>query len=174
MRYESVGAAGTGQRAQELVRNTYMQNSRVVVSLEETADVDRLYDDCVGLYPENVFKYHSGQNSADRLMAYAQLRELEKEGEGYLLIVEGLALENADLDASVLITSVCAPESLLRRAGRCNRRGDLANGQIVVLDDGSYSGRQLPKARHLAFLSQLHSYSEERVFVPEPWKRFIV
>ena len=53
-----------------------------------------------------------------------------------------------DLDADLLITQLCNPDSLIQRAGRCNRKGQIPNAEIVIV------GNKIP-----SFLSTL---SEEK------------
>lgn len=152
------------------IRRAYFQNSRVFGVCEHVSDAEILHARLAPSYPHSVYLYHPALPAADRLRLYAQLRELEKEGEGYLLLTTGGALETADLDATTLFSTLCSPESLIRRAGRCNRRGDLSQSQIVVVGDtfGS-AARRFPDADYLAALRE-HS---ETAFDAEAWKTFI-
>ncbi len=117
------------------IRRAYYQNSRVIAALDSPADAEALCARLVPSYPHSVYAYHPAQPAAERRRAYAQLRELEKEGEGYLVITTGDALETTDLDATVLLSMPCPPENLIRRAGRCNRRDDLDAGRLIVVGD---------------------------------------
>ena len=104
------------------IRRAYFQNSRVFGVTETEAEAEALYSRLITAYPHNVYLYYTSQPAEARRRTYAQLRELEKEGEGYLLLTTGDALEAGDLDATVLLSTLCPPENLIRRAGRCNRR----------------------------------------------------
>ena len=64
---------------------------------------------------------------------YAELLDLESQGKGFLAVMDGPALEASDLDAQVLIMEECDPISLVRRAGRCNRRGLNPSSLISVV-----------------------------------------
>ena len=155
------------------IRRAYYQNSRVFGVTETDADADALYVLLAPSYPHSVYVYHGSQPAATRRRTYAQLRELEKEGEGYLLLTTGGALEAADLDATVLFTTLCLPENLIRRAGRCNRRGDLPDAHLVVVgSEFAPNARLLTGLQAADYLASLRAQSE-LPFDPELWKAFI-
>ena len=155
------------------IRRAYFQNSRVFGVAETEADAEALYARLAPSYPHSVYVYHGGQPAGARRLTYAQLRELEKEGEGYLLLTTGGALESADLDATVLYTTLCPPENLIRRAGRCNRRGDLPDAHVVIVGNELPSAaRPLTGLQAADYLAALRAQSELR-FDPEFWKAFI-
>lgn len=155
------------------IRRAYYQNARVLGVTETEAEAESLHARLVASYPHNVYLYHGDQEPGARRRIYAQLRELEKEGEGYLLLTTGGALETSDLDATVLFSTVCSPESLIRRAGRCNRRGDLPDAQVCVVGDAlDPAARALPSAQADAYLSALRVQANAP-FDAETWKAFI-
>ncbi len=155
------------------VRRAYFQNSRVFGVTETEAEAEALFSRLASAYPHNVYVYYTSQPATERRRTYAQLRELEKEGEGYLLLTTGDALESSDLDATVLLSTLCPPESLIRRAGRCNRRGDLPAAQIVLFGNTlSPASRPLNPAQTAEYLSAL-SAQTDLPFDPEFWKAFI-
>ncbi len=155
------------------VRRAYFQNSRVFGVVETDAAAEALYARLVPSYPHSVYVYHAGQPAAARRRTYAQVRELEKEGEGYLLMTTGGALETADLDATVLFTTLCPPENLIRRAGRCNRRGELPDAHVVVIgNEFAPDARPLTGLQAADYLASLRAQTE-LPFDPEFWKAFI-
>lgn len=155
------------------IRRAYYQNARVLGVCETDADAESLHSRLRGSYPHNVYLYHASQEPEARRRIYAQLRELEKEGEGYLLLTTGAALETSDLDATVLLSTVCSPESLIRRAGRCNRRGDLPDAQVLLVGDTlDPHARALPLAQADAYLSALRA-QDNAPFDADMWKTFI-
>ena len=155
------------------IRRSYFQNSRVFGVTETEAEAEALYSRLSAAYPHNVYLYYAGQPAESRRRTYAQLRELEKEGEGYLLLTTGDALEASDLDATVLLSTLCPPESLIRRAGRCNRRGDLPAAQVVLFGDMlSPTARPLNSAQTGEYLSALRAQTD-RPFDAQFWKAFI-
>ena len=155
------------------IRRAYYQNSRVVGVTESPADAEVLYSRLASAYPYGVYLYHADQPAASRRRTYAQLRELEKEGEGYLLLTTGGAFEASDLDATVLLSTLCPPENLIRRAGRCNRRGELPAAQIVLFGETFHPhSRPLNTSQAADYLSALRAQSE-LPFDAEVWKAFI-
>lgn len=155
------------------IRRAYYQNARVVGAAETEGDAEALHARLAASYPHSVYLYHGGQEHEARRRTYAQLRELEKEGEGYLLLTTGGALETSDLDATVLFSTLCAPESLIRRAGRCNRRGDLPDAQVCVVGDApDPAARALLPAQADAYLSALRA-QDNAPFDADAWKAFI-
>ena len=155
------------------VRRAYFQNSRVFGVTESVSDAETLYAHLQSAYPHSVYLYHPALPADARRRTYSQLRELEKEGEGYLLLTTGEALESSDLDATVLISTLCPPENLIRRAGRCNRRGDLTSGQVVLVGNSlSPASRPLPAAQAASYHDALREHSGHP-FDAEFWKAFI-
>lgn len=156
------------------IRRAYFQNSRVFGVGETVAEAESLHQRLAASYPHSVYLYHHEQPSEVRRRTYAQLRELEKEGEGYLLLTTGAALETADLDATVLLSTLCPPENLIRRAGRCNRRGDLAQGAQIILIGDTFgpTARTLPAPQMTAYTDALAERSGTE-FAPDFWKTLI-
>ena len=155
------------------IRRAYYQNSRVFGVFEAPKDAETLLARLAPAYPHSVYTYHPDQPAEARRRTYAQLRELEKEGEGYLLLTTGDALESSDLDATVLLSTLCPPENLIRRAGRVNRRGDLPSAQIVLIgDDFAPNSRPLNPSQTTDYLSALRAQAE-LPFDAEFWKAFI-
>jgi CRISPR-associated endonuclease/helicase Cas3 len=160
--------------ATTIVKERYFQSSRVGVVAETSESAEKIFDALAQHYPHAVYCYRSDSLREVRQMIYAQIRELEKEGEGYLLIADGKSLANSDFDMNLLITGICAPEMLVRRAGRCNRRGDLMNGEILVLGCAGYIGRQLQSNQLSSYLDALSVVAEPTKFVARDWADMIV
>ena len=58
---------------------------------------------------------------------------MEAEDKGYLLFTTSAIEVGCDLNAHLLITELCNPDQLIQRAGRCNRKGEIPDAQIVVV-----------------------------------------
>ena len=84
---------------------------------------------------ENIFLYHGRLTNSQRKKIYRKLKERERNKEGYLLFTTSAIEVGCDLDADLLITELCNPDSLIQRAGRCNRKGKIPNAEIVVVGD---------------------------------------
>lgn len=152
-------------------RSAVNRNSRVIAATESAAESQTLHRLLANLSPNNTYLYHTDQPPNIRLQTYGHLRELEKKGEGYLLVTTGGALENSDLDAEVVISMLCNPENLIRRAGRCNRRGGFTDAQFVVVGNQfSAQTRAIPGAD--LYLAALVDRGNS-AFDPEMWKAFI-
>ncbi len=155
------------------IRRSYFQNSRVFGVTETVEDAEALHAKIAPSYPHNVYLYHPALPASARRRVYAQVRELEKEGEGYLLLTTGDALETSDLDATTLLSTLCLPENLIRRAGRVNRRGDLPAAQMVLIGDAfAASSRSLPAAQGADYLATLRAQTD-LPFDAEIWKALI-
>ena len=84
---------------------------------------------------ENIFLYHGRLSNPQRTKIYRKLKERENSKRGYLLFTTSAIEVGCDLDAHLLITQLCNPDSLIQRAGRCNRKGKIKNAEIVVVGD---------------------------------------
>lgn len=127
---------------------------RVILSLDRVKDAAEVYralkqeplDDLNPLSepsPEvlsqsNLFLYHGRLDPRWRRFVYDQVRKLDEEGNPYVLVSTSAIEVGVDLNATHLITEFCAPEALVQRAGRVNRRGDVANAEVKVV------GRSIP------------------------------
>jgi CRISPR/Cas system-associated endonuclease/helicase Cas3 len=89
-------------------------------------------------------------------------------------VVDGPALEASDLSAAALITSLCAPERLLRRAGRVNRRAEQVGARITVVGSGDEPMAPLmPAKKRAAYWQALKSAQVARPFMAREWKEYI-
>ena len=100
---------------------------------------------------ENIFLYHGRLSNPQRKKIYRKLKERENKDEGYLLFTTSAIEVGCDLDAHLLITEFCNPDSLIQRAGRCNRKGQIPNAEIVIV------GNKIP-----SFLSILSEEKTEK------------
>ena len=143
--------------------------------LDYPTEVEKLYESMASSYVD-VFRYHRDVRESDRLACYATIKRRESSGEGYLLIAEGSALEQSDLNASAVITGLCAPELLLRRAGHCNRRYEDQPGTVIVVGDRSnYAGRVLSPDRMNAYLEYLEAGTDgPSVFRTRSFRELVV
>ena len=82
---------------------------------------------------ENIFLYHGRLSNRQRKKVYSKLKDREDNNEGYLLFTTSAIEVGCDLDAHLFITQLCNPDSLIQRAGRCNRKGKIKDAQIVVV-----------------------------------------
>ena len=146
-------------------------NIRTIAVLETPADAEALHARMGASSHRPLFLYHPAQPAEPRRRTYADLREQEKQGAGYLLLTTGDAVETSDLDARRLLTTPCPPENLIRRAGRCNRRGIFPQGEMIVLGT-TFAPQSRPILLADAYLAALKE-TFQTPFDPDFWKRFI-
>jgi CRISPR-associated endonuclease/helicase Cas3 len=135
--YRPAGRADFADIAACLTRETHDPAARVIVALNDPEDerIPVLRDALAGATGTDIALYRTVDSRAERGSVYARLREIEIAGGGYVAVTDGPALEVSDLDASTLICEPCSPLSLLRRAGRCNRRKMVSNASIHIIGD---------------------------------------
>lgn len=154
------------------LRRAYDPNARVFAVTETSAEAEALHARLAADFPATLI-YHADQPAESRRRIYAQLRELEKAGKGCLLLTTGEALESSDLSAFIVLSTLCPPENLIRRAGRCNRHGTLPQAQIILSGD-TFAPTSRTLSAHLTadYLAALRALSA-LPFDPEFWKAFI-
>lgn len=117
--------------------------------------------------------YLASMPADDRLSVYGGLRTAEREGRRYVCIADPAVAEAVDLSADLVVTGVCSPESLVRRAGRCNRRREFASGRILVItEEAEKSAKRLSKYES-AYTSMIRDLSEPVPFSGAAWIAFI-
>jgi hypothetical protein len=153
------------------IRRADAARTQVIAVTETSADAETLFARLTDDNSSPRFLYHPEQPAETRRHIYAQLRERDKAGENFLLVTTGEALETSDLNAAVLLTTLCLPENLIRRAGRCHRRGTGTEGTMMMIGQNfSPFSRVLPQAA--AYLSALQEQSGH-LFEAEAWKAYI-
>jgi CRISPR-associated endonuclease/helicase Cas3 len=140
------------------------QGRRVLLVVEEVRHAVKLYQVLKG---EGVLLYHGRLAEGPRRRVFQELKERDKGKKPYLLITTPAIEVGVDLDAEVLLTTLCPPENLLQRLGRVNRRGQ-GRGEAYLVGSTypEYLGT-LPEG-YLELLRQLHgqdlaSGGEERL-----------
>ena len=130
----------------------YESDKRTIVTIETIEDLIPVYQYMKERNGgENIFLYHGRLSNPQRKKIYRKLKERENDNEGYLLFTTSAIEVGCDLDAHLLITELCNPDSLIQRAGRCNRKGQTPNAEIVIV------GNKIP-----AFLSILSEEKTEK------------
>lgn len=128
----------------KLARKHFTEGRRVIVTAEKVDDAVAVYDVLVQTFGDRVLLYHGrlaerveGEPNLGRRAIYHRVKELDeqKNGFGYLLVTTSAIEVGCDLDAHTLITEICNPEQLLQRAGRCNRRGQTPDAQVIVVGE---------------------------------------
>lgn len=122
----------------------YAPDQRVIVTAELVEDAIRVYEELGKQLQKqaSLYLYHGripdvvfGDQNRGRRRIYAELKERDQKGEGYLLVTTSAIEVGCDLNAHVLITELCNPDQLVQRAGRCNRKGNIPDAKIIVVGD---------------------------------------
>ncbi len=118
------------------VSQQYKSDKRVIVTIETVKDLIPAYQDMKEQHGgESIFLYHGRLSNCQRKKVYRKLKDLENDGAGYLLFTTSAIEVGCDLDAHLLVTELCNPDSLIQRAGRCNRKGKIKDAEIIVVGD---------------------------------------
>lgn len=120
---------------------------RLIVAAESVRGAVQIYCqlkavDLGDLIPQKtLFLYHGRLDGKQRALVYQRLKDLDgQDGSAYVLVTTSAIEVGCDLDAEILLTEVCLPDSLVQRAGRCNRRGKFnTTAEVVVV------GSRIPK-----------------------------
>lgn len=138
------------------VTEHYALDKKIIVAIETVKDLISVYkrmkDQNDG---KNIFLYHGRLTNDQRKKVYQKLKEREDNNEGYLLLTTSAIEVGCDLDAHVLITELCNPDSLIQRAGRCNRKGKIENAKIVVV------GNKIPSFLSILSEEKMEKYLEK-------------
>lgn len=134
-------------------RDRWQPNQRMIVVAERVQDTVAIWRELRAEYGDStpVWLYHGRLTQERRAMVYRELIAAEKNWQGYLLITTSAIEVGCDLDAHVLITQLCDPDKLIQRAGRCNRKQQIAAAQLVVV------GNEIPE-----WLSDLSSEAKKQ------------
>ena len=116
------------------VSQRYASDKRIIVTVETVQDLVPVYQYMKEQNSdENIFLYHGRLSGPRRKKVYRELKTLEKANKGYLLFTTSAIEVGCDLDSHLLITELCNPDQLIQRAGRCNRKGEIQDAEIVVV-----------------------------------------
>lgn len=151
----------------DYVSQHYQPSKRTIVTIEKIQDVVPVYKSMKErIGRENILLYHGRLSNPQRKRVYRKLKDREEHDEGYLLFTTSAIEVGCDLDAHLLITELCNPDSLIQRAGRCNRKGKISDAEIVVV------GYKIPYFLSILSDEQLEKYLEklkkqnEEKFIP--------
>lgn len=108
---------------------------RVIVAVERVTDAVAVYRRLAGHEGCPLLLYHGRLTASKRAEVYGRLLEIEQQGGGYALVTTSAIEVGCDLNAHALITQLCDPERLIQRAGRCNRRHDMPDAEVIVVGD---------------------------------------
>ncbi len=138
------------------VSEHYKSDKRIIVTIETVKNLIPAYKHLKEQKgDENIFLYHGRLSNQQRKKVYGELKEREDKNEGYLLLTTSAIEVGCDLDAHLLITELCNPDSLIQRAGRCNRKGKIKDAEIVVV------GNKIPSFLSILSDEKMEKYLEK-------------
>ena len=134
----------------------YQSDKRSIVTIETVKDLIPAYKHMKEQKgDENIFLYHGRLSNQQRKTVYRKLKNLEKKDKGYLLLTTSAIEVGCDLNAHLLVTELCNPDSLIQRAGRCNRKGKIKDAEIVVV------GNKIPSFLSILSDEKMGKYLEK-------------
>lgn len=143
-------------KIQTCVSDRYNANKRIIVTIETIKDLIPAYQNMKKQYNGgDIYLYHGRLSNLQRKKIYRNLKNLEKVNKGYLLYTTSAIEVGCDLDAHLLITELCNPDSLIQRAGRCNRKGKIEGAEIVVV------GSEIPFFLSILSVEKTDKYLEK-------------
>lgn len=114
------------------VRQRRTAEKRIIARTEFVSDLATLYEKLKNLDP---IIYHGRMTVTQRTRAIREILERQGRGDGFLVLATSAIEAGCDLDAHLIITELCNPDSLAQLAGRLNRRGKMADALLIVIGD---------------------------------------
>lgn len=128
----SAGAETLVSRIAEQVHEHYDPRKRIIVRTEYVSDLVTLSEALESYGP---IVYHGRLTMTQRSHAIRRIIQREQAGDGYLVLSTSAIEAGCDLDAHIIITELCNPDSLVQLAGRLNRRGKMKDARLIVVGD---------------------------------------
>lgn len=115
-----------------------------------------------------ILLYHGRLTQRQRKKVYDALSSADKANQGYILVSTSAIEVGCDLNAHTLITQLCDPDRLIQRVGRCNRRQEMSNAQIIVVGDDIPQWLTVLAAEHLQRYKECLQLQHGTTFQPGP------
>jgi CRISPR-associated endonuclease/helicase Cas3 len=121
----------------QAVHDHFQADKRMIVIAERVKDAVETWRILCAEFGRQtpIWLYHGRLTQAQRKKVYDALAEADKTNKGYLLVSTSAIEVGCDLNAHILITQLCDPDRLIQRVGRCNRRQEMTDAQVVVVGD---------------------------------------
>ncbi|MBN1841083.1 MAG: CRISPR-associated helicase Cas3' [Deltaproteobacteria bacterium] len=114
------------------VREHYNGSKRIIARTEFVSDLIKLYDK---LKEFNPLIYHGRLTSRQRRDVIHKLIECQDKDQGFLVLATSAIEAGCDIDAHLIVTEICNPDSLVQLAGRLNRKGVMNDAELVIVGD---------------------------------------
>ncbi len=153
--------------AQE-IRKHYDQAKRMIARTESVSDLLKLYEE---LKDKTPLVYHGRMTTRQRNEVIHKIIECQEKNKGFLVLATSAIEAGCDLDAHVIVTELCNPDSLVQLAGRLNRRGQMTDAQLVIVGEKIKNFVSVLDEKQTAdYLKELRNMGN--LFHPENLKRF--
>ncbi len=119
-------------RIAEEADRRYDGKKRIIVRMESVRDVIKLHERLKGKDP---LLYHGRLTTKQRKKVITEIIRRQQKDQGFLVLATSAIEAGCDLDAHLIITQLCNPDSLVQLAGRLNRRGRMKDALLVVVGD---------------------------------------
>lgn len=111
-------------------------HKRLIVTVETVRDAVFVFKALEEkLSKGQIYLYHGRLSGQQRKKVYETISKLDRENGSYVLVSTSAIEVGCDLNAHILITQLCDPERLIQRAGRCNRKQEMATAEVIVVGD---------------------------------------
>ncbi|WP_198648321.1 CRISPR-associated helicase Cas3' [Cyanothece sp. BG0011] len=132
----------------KIILNNWQSNpkQRIIAIVETVKDAVAIYQNLKRILEIKnneqqrfLFLYHGRipdipkDSEFSRTSIYQQIKDRDENNRPYIVVTTSAIEVGCDLNSTLLITQMCNPENLIQRAGRCNRKGDIPNSQIIVI-----------------------------------------
>ncbi|MDX9819278.1 MAG: helicase-related protein, partial [Desulfococcus multivorans] len=114
------------------VRARHAPHLRIIARTEYISDLIELYASLKDLDP---LVYHGRMTSSQRREVIQTILRRQAGNEGFLVLATAAIEAGCDLDAHLIVTELCNPDSLVQLAGRLNRRGRMTGAELVVVGE---------------------------------------
>jgi CRISPR-associated endonuclease/helicase Cas3 len=114
------------------VRKRYALSKRIIARTESVKDLMELYNQLKDLNP---LPYHGRMTAKQRSENIQKFIKQQKEEKGFLVLATSAIEAGCDLDAHIIVTELCNPDSLVQLAGRLNRRGQMNDAELVIVGE---------------------------------------
>ena len=144
----------------KLIKEKHQPGTLTLAIVNTVNRAQEIYEASTGPRPKatvdaEIVLVHSRFRGADRKQKHETIAgEVDSSGPGRIIVSTQAVEAGVDISARTLITELAPWASLVQRFGRCNRKGEFEQGDVLWLDMGSkntapYSPEEVSPAREL-------------------------
>lgn len=154
----------------QVASDHFQADERMIVIAEKVHDAVAVWRSLKAGFGEQtpVWLYHGRLTQRQRQKVYAALAAADYANQGYILVSTSAIEVGCDLNAHTLITQLCDPDRLIQRVGRCNRRQEMTNAQVIVVGDTIPQWLTVLSAEELQLYKERLQLQHGSIFQPGP------